>query len=226
MSWWVLWVVGILAGAALSFAVSKAAVSDIERRQLQLFSRPHPGLPAYLAVVGMLVNVASLILLQMVLAGAPLGIWATAALPCWLAGATLPVIALIDGRVRLIPNRIILPLAGVFVALNVVLAIWARNYVPPLVMVVGALCLFAATFAGLGMGDVKLGLLICAWLGLYGWFFPLAAFLIASLMAAAYALIKLCLGKASLKTHIAFGPAFILGAWAAWILMILASPSY
>lgn len=223
---WGLWVVGILAGAALSFAVSKAAVSDIERRQLQLFSRPHPGLPAYLAVVGMLVNVASLILLQLVLAGAPLGIWVTAALPCWLAGATLPVIALIDARVRLIPNRIILPLAGVFAALNVTLAIWARNYGPPLVMVVGALCLYAATFAGLGMGDVKLGLLISAWLGLYGWFFPLVAFLIASLLAAAYAFIKLCRGKASLKTHIAFGPAFILGAWAAWILMILASPSY
>jgi leader peptidase (prepilin peptidase) / N-methyltransferase len=128
-----------------------------------------------------------------------------------LASATLVVLSAIDLERGIIPNRIVLPAAGVVLAAQVALfpdraAEWA------LAAIVSAFVLALPQLVGrawMGMGDVKLGLLLGAALG-WG---VLGAVLLAFLCVFPVAfLVVLRGGLAARKTTIPFGPFLSLGA--------------
>jgi leader peptidase (prepilin peptidase) / N-methyltransferase len=122
--------------------------------------------------------------------------------------AALVAVSAIDVEHRIIPNRIVLPAAAVVLA--------ARTALEPspewaLAALGCSLFLFVAVLAypaGMGMGDVKLALLLGAALGRAG---PvaLAVGMLVALVPAAYLLARH--GSAGRKMAIPFGPFLALG---------------
>jgi leader peptidase (prepilin peptidase) / N-methyltransferase len=128
-----------------------------------------------------------------------------------LTGATLVVLSAIDLDRGIIPNRIVLPAAGIVLLAQVTLfpdraAEWA------LAAVISAFVLALPRLVGrawMGMGDVKLALLLGAALG-WG---VLGAVLLAFLCVFPVAfLVVLRGGLAARKTTLPFGPFLSLGA--------------
>jgi leader peptidase (prepilin peptidase)/N-methyltransferase len=128
--------------------------------------------------------------------------------------AVLIVLAVIDARTRLLPNRIVLPAAGIVLAAQIALS--PDRWLEWVLAALGAsLFLLAAALAypgGLGMGDVKLALLLGAALG-----WSVAAALTIGLVAASVASIVLIAreGWAARKKAIPLGPFLALGGLAA-----------
>jgi leader peptidase (prepilin peptidase) / N-methyltransferase len=129
---------------------------------------------------------------------------AVAALFC----ATLVAVAVIDLEHRIVPNRLVLPAAAIVLA--------ARTDLDPSIewlvaAVAAAIVLFAAVLAypnGLGMGDVKLALLLGAMLGRT---VPVALFIavLAALVPSAVVLARY--GSSARKMPIPFAPLLALG---------------
>ena len=121
----------------------------------------------------------------------------------------LVAVSAIDAEHRIIPNRIVLPAAVIVLAANTALTLspqWA----------IGALAaagfLFAAALAypaGMGMGDVKLALLMGAALGKTV-SVALMAGMLAAMIPGVYLLARH--GKAGRKMGIPFGPFLALGS--------------
>jgi len=129
------------------------------------------------------------------------------------AAAVLVVLAAIDLHRRLIPNRIVLPAVGLVLAGQ--LAFEPHHWVEWTVAAVGAAAFFGVAHAvyreGIGMGDVKLALLLGAALG----WAVVNGLLIGSLLAAAFgAYLLLRKGTAARKETIPFGPFLAAGALA------------
>jgi len=128
-----------------------------------------------------------------------------------VAASVLVVLAAIDLDRRLIPNRIVLPAAAFVLAGQLVFA--SGHWVEWLVASFGAALFFGIAHAiyraGIGMGDVKLALLLGAALGQD----VLPALLIGSLGAAAFGLLLIARsGAAARKETIPFGPFLAGGA--------------
>jgi leader peptidase (prepilin peptidase)/N-methyltransferase len=122
--------------------------------------------------------------------------------------ATLVAVSVTDLELRIIPNRIVLPAAAIVLVAQTVLAPspeWA------LAALGASLILFLAALAypaGMGMGDVKLALLLGAMLGRT---VPVAM-MIAMVAALVPALVLLARhGSAARKMGIPFGPFLALG---------------
>jgi leader peptidase (prepilin peptidase)/N-methyltransferase len=122
--------------------------------------------------------------------------------------AALVAVSVVDLESRIIPNRIVLPAAAVVLAAQTLLfpsPEWA------LAAVSAALFLFVAALAypaGMGMGDVKLALLLGAMLGRT---VPVAM-MIAMIAALAPAIVLLIRhGSAARKMGIPFGPFLAFG---------------
>ena len=125
--------------------------------------------------------------------------------------AALVVLSAIDVERRILPDRIVLPSAAIVLAAHVVLAPerWLEWVLAP----IGAsLFLFAALLAypkGMGMGDVKLCLLLGAALGKL----VLVGLMVGMLAALVPAVVLLALhGAAARKMAIPFGPFLAFGA--------------
>jgi leader peptidase (prepilin peptidase)/N-methyltransferase len=134
--------------------------------------------------------------------------------------AVLIVLAVIDARTRRLPNRIVLPAACVVLAAQIAIAPDRA-----LEWVIAALAAFAflllahlAYPRGLGMGDVKLALLLGAALGS-----AVAAALMIGLLAAALAGIALLVkdGWGARRRTIPLGPFLALGGIVAAALVVL-----
>jgi leader peptidase (prepilin peptidase)/N-methyltransferase len=128
--------------------------------------------------------------------------------------AALLAIAWVDLRERRVPNRIVLPAAAIVLALHT-----AGD--PSLEWVLAALAAFAFLLvpalvypAGLGMGDVKLMLLLGAMLGES----VLVALLVATVAAAIPSLVLILLGRRG--TTFAFAPYLALGGLVALPLVL------
>jgi prepilin signal peptidase PulO-like enzyme (type II secretory pathway) len=125
--------------------------------------------------------------------------------------AVLVVLAAIDLERRVIPNRIVVPAAGVVLIANVIVHLGenASEFVfAATASFLVALFISIATRGGVGMGDVKLCCLLGAGLG----WSVLGAFLVASLGAAVVGIaILLRHGIAARKQTIPFGPFLALG---------------
>jgi leader peptidase (prepilin peptidase)/N-methyltransferase len=134
---------------------------------------------------------------------------ATAAVLVWVAA--------IDLGTRLLPNRIVLPATAVVLAASTVLGMHAFA-----VHLIASVAAFAFLFIAaairpgdLGMGDVKLALLLGALLGRS----VTTAMVIGFGLVALPALVQLARhGRAGLKSHIPLGPFLAAGAVAALLL--------
>lgn len=151
--------------------------------------------------------------------------WRTSALSWWTTPAYLLLavigvcLAAIDSDVHRLPDRLTLhPLPALAVGLVVAsagLQQWGRLPLAAACGLLAGLAFLALALAvpsGLGLGDVKLALLLAValgWLGVLtviGWIFY--GFLFGGL----WALVLLLTRRATRKTHVAFGPPLLLGA--------------
>jgi leader peptidase (prepilin peptidase) / N-methyltransferase len=124
--------------------------------------------------------------------------------------AVLVGVTAVDLRYRIIPNRVVLPAALVGYAISVALAPgrWLELLVGALAAGLIMLVASIASRGGLGMGDVKLSLMLGAFLGR-----GVAVALIGGLLAAALPsiLILLVHGRGGRKMTLALGPYLALG---------------
>ena len=143
--------------------------------------------------------------------------WLLPALLIFAAATT--VLTLVDLAEKRLPNAVVFPTLGV-VALLLVPPTWASGtWWPLLWALVGAAGMFAVYFvlalvspSSMGMGDVKLALvigLLLGWFGLNAWLVGLlAAFIVGGVIA----IIALALRRVTLRGSIPFGPSMLAGA--------------
>lgn len=134
------------------------------------------------------------------------------------ASAVLVVLSLIDIESRRLPSRIVLPAAGLVLLARLLTA--PAHWAAWLGGALGAtafLMVFALAFpAGLGMGDVKLTLLLGAMLG---GAVPVALLLGTSAGAGAAVALLVRDGRRALGRTMAFGPFLAFGAIATALLL-------
>lgn len=132
--------------------------------------------------------------------------------------ATLVVLSVIDVEARRLPNRIVLPAAAIVLIAHIAVAPerWA-SWVGAALGAAAFLFLFALAYpAGLGMGDVKLALLLGAALGTA----ILPALLLGTLSGAAAAVYLLIRhGARARRMTMPFGPFLAFGAIATMLLL-------
>lgn len=146
------------------------------------------------------------------------GEW-TALLPALVALALVATpLTVIDFEHHRLPNRLVftgLVLAGV---LLVVAAAEQDAWSRLLRAALGALAVFAVLYllalvarGGFGLGDVKLGGLIGAYLGWHGWIYVYYGVFAGFVLGAVVAIALLVGRRATMKSFIPFGPMLILG---------------
>jgi leader peptidase (prepilin peptidase) / N-methyltransferase len=142
------------------------------------------------------------------------------ALPAFLvlAGAGT-LLAVVDLRVRLLPNRVVLPALVAGVALLAAAAALDGSWGALLRGVLGAAALFAVFLVlalvspgALGMGDVKLAALVGLYLGWLGWGPLVGGALAGFVVQAVVALALLASRRIGLRGELPFGPAMLAGA--------------
>ena len=141
-------------------------------------------------------------------------------LPAFLAvSAAGMLLALIDLRHHLLPDRVVLPSLGIGVVLLGAAALGHGSW-PALGrgLLAGAalfgvfLVLALISPAGLGMGDVKLAALVGLYLGWLGWNAVVLGAAAGFVVQAVLALVLLLTRRIGLRGELPFGPAMLLGA--------------
>lgn len=135
-----------------------------------------------------------------------------------LACGVLVVLSLIDLESRRLPNRIVLPAAALVLAARVATAPQhSLAWIGAALGAAGFLLMFALVVpAGLGMGDVKLALLLGAMLGSA----VVPAALLGTLAGAAAAVVLLARdGRPALRRTIPYGPFLAFGAIATVLVL-------
>lgn len=125
----------------------------------------------------------------------------------------------VDLAVFRLPDAIVWPTTGLVLALLLVAAIvtaeWARFGTAVLAMVVVGVGYFILAFispTSLGLGDVKLSLVLGLVLGWFGWQAVFFGILGGFIALAVVALALMAVRRASIKSDLAFGPWMIVGA--------------
>jgi len=141
------------------------------------------------------------------------------------------VLAAEDFASHRLPNAVLAPAAVALALLLTFAALvtgaWAdlaRAGMAAAACGVGYLGLALLRPTGLGMGDVKLGALLGAWLGWLGWGAVLAGTLVGFVAGGAVGLLLIASGRATRSTAIAFGPWLLLGAAVASVATVRAGP--
>lgn len=168
------------------------------------------------AVPGAWVEVGTAALLVVVL----VRVGPTATSPAWTWFVLCAVLlAVVDLQHLRLPDRVLLPATtGALLLLTAASAAtggWAalgRGLLGAGALFAGLLVLAVVNPDGLGMGDVKLGVLLGLQLGYLGWPALLAGVLIGFVLQAVLALALLGAGRAGLRTDLPFGPALLGGA--------------
>ncbi|MFR9795402.1 prepilin peptidase [Streptomyces sp. MS06] len=143
-------------------------------------------------------------------------------LAVWLLLAPVGVLlAVVDLRVRRLPDPLTLPLAAAALGLLGVAALlpghsgdWTTAVLGCLALGVGYFVLFLVNPDGMAFGDVKLALGTGAVLGWYGWSTLLLGTLAGFLLGALYGGFLVVVRGAGRRTAIAFGPFLLAGALA------------
>ncbi|MFE0890885.1 prepilin peptidase [Streptomyces rochei] len=139
----------------------------------------------------------------------------------WLLLAPVGVLlAVVDLRVRRLPDPLTLPLAGAALVLLGLTALvpehageWTTALLGALALGGGYGALFLINPAGMGFGDVKLALGAGAALGWYGWATVMLGTFAGFLLGALYGGALVVARRAGRKTAIPFGPFLIAGAF-------------
>lgn len=132
------------------------------------------------------------------------------------------LLAAIDLRTKLLPNRLLLPFTGLVLVLLAAASGLGGGWASLLGAVVGGSVMFLLYLAmalvtpgGIGMGDVKLA----GVLGFYGGYAGAVPWLVTVLggfvVGGVAGVLLLILGGHSRKSHFPFGPAMLVGAMAA-----------
>jgi len=139
----------------------------------------------------------------------------------WFVAVTL-TLTLTDLDRKLIPNRILFPGFGIAVSLLAVAALLDRSWgdlgraLGGSVGYFGFLLLVALLSRhGFGMGDVKLGALLGAFLAFEGWSILVVGALGAFILGGVVSILLLTLRVKGRKDSIPFGPYLVLGAYVA-----------
>ncbi|MER5294883.1 A24 family peptidase [Streptomyces pharetrae] len=140
-------------------------------------------------------------------------------LAVWLLVVPVGVLlAVIDVRVRRLPDVLTLPLAGAVPGLLGLAALapghvgsWTTALLGSLALGGGYLLLFLINPSGMGFGDVKLALGMGAALGWYGWPAVLLGTFAAFVLGALYGGALVVVRRAGRGTAIAFGPFLLVG---------------
>ncbi|WP_331773258.1 A24 family peptidase (plasmid) [Embleya sp. NBC_00888] len=135
---------------------------------------------------------------------------------CWLVPFAV-ALALVDAAVHRLPDRLVLVAGvGLVVVLAGVAAAQARPgaFVRAVVagLVLGAFHLVPALVGGMGMGDVKLALVVGAALGWVGWSCVLVGACAAFVVSGVYAGVMLVVRRGGRGGRVPFGPFMIAGA--------------
>lgn len=129
----------------------------------------------------------------------------------------LMVAADVDAKEQIIPNKLVLTglllrvafwVAELFVTPQDFLPIIKDNLVACLLVVAFFVIAVLVVKDGLGMGDIKLMLVMCLFQGFYG---VVSALFCALCVAFVYAIVVLIMKKKSRKDSVAFAPAILLG---------------
>jgi leader peptidase (prepilin peptidase) / N-methyltransferase len=136
----------------------------------------------------------------------------------FLAGAGV-LLAVVDLRHRLLPDRAVVPTFAVGALLLALAAVAERAWPDLLRAGLGAVVLFAVFLvlalispAGLGMGDVKLAAVVGLYLGWLGWGAVVLGAFAGFVVQAVVALLLLASRRIGLKGELPFGPAMLAGA--------------
>jgi leader peptidase (prepilin peptidase)/N-methyltransferase len=140
-------------------------------------------------------------------------------LAVWLLVAPVGVLlAVVDVRVRRLPDVLTLPLAGAVPGLLGLAALvpgragsWTTALLGALALGGGYFLLFLINPSGMGFGDVKLALGMGAAVGWYGWPAVLLGTFAAFVLGALYGGALVVLRRAGRGTAIAFGPFLLVG---------------
>jgi len=149
-----------------------------------------------------------------------------AALPAYLFFGWLAVaLVWIDIDVHRLPDGLVLPAYPALLALLACACLGAGDWRPMLNALIAMTVLYALYFvmafispASLGFGDVKLSGLIGLVLGWLGLGTALLGLLAGFVAGGVIAIVMLVAQRAGLRSHIAFGPAMLVGAFAALAL--------
>ena len=149
-----------------------------------------------------------------------------AALPAYLFFGWLAVaLVWIDIDVHRLPDGLVLPAYPALLALLACASLGAGDWRPMLNALIAMVVLYALYFvmafispSSLGFGDVKLSGLIGLVLGWLGLGTALLGLLAGFVAGGVIAIVMLVAQRAGLRSHIAFGPAMLLGAFAALAL--------
>jgi leader peptidase (prepilin peptidase)/N-methyltransferase len=144
----------------------------------------------------------------------------SAVLPALVALAlTATPLVVIDYEHHRLPNRLVATMALGAAVLLAVAAVVRGEWHPFVRAIEGAAAVFAVLYLlafisprSFGFGDVKLGGVLGAYLGWFGWLHVYYGIFAGFLLGALVAIVLLASRKASLKTALAFGPMLILGA--------------
>ena len=150
----------------------------------------------------------------------------SAQLPAWLWFVAVGLLlALVDLRTQLLPNRVVLPgVVGGVLLLAVAAAAddgWpelGRAVLAGAAAAAALLLLALVNPRGMGMGDVKLAGLLGLYLGWLGWPVLVTGLFFGFLVQAVLGLTLIALRRAGRQTELPFGPALIVGALAAALL--------
>lgn len=220
MLWHVLaWIVSGLWG----FAVGAVTIKILRQRRIELPDLFYLPFPLCLTLATILLNIIQWLILNYFSHGLCFTHFLIT-LPVYLCTAPFCTLFLTDARYRLLPNRLIGLASVVLIPVLSIVALVRQDFealsrVWVLGVVVGIVLIFA-TYAGLGMGDVKLGARLSSWIGFYGWFAPLVMLLLASFLGGVFALIQVIRKKLELDKDIAFGPWLITGAFITWVVYL------
>ena len=136
-----------------------------------------------------------------------------------LATLTMPL-AVTDIKEHRLPNS--LTSAGFIagIGVSIALGIKEKNFsslIHSLSVALLAGCAFLllnlASRGGMGMGDVKLAVMLSALIAPFGWQVLVIGFIVAFVLGAIIGLILLASKKANRKTLIPFGPYLLVGVW-------------
>jgi leader peptidase (prepilin peptidase)/N-methyltransferase len=136
----------------------------------------------------------------------------------FLAAAGM-LLAVVDLRHQLLPNRVVVPSIGIGAVLLLLGALPDREWEALLGALLGAVLLFVLFLVlalisprGLGMGDVKLAGLIGLYLGWIGWGAVVLGAAAGFVIQALLALALLAGRRIGRRGELPFGPAMLLGA--------------
>ncbi|MGY1786352.1 prepilin peptidase [Geodermatophilus sp. SYSU D00698] len=143
----------------------------------------------------------------------------SAELPAYLLLAVVGVLlAAIDRRHSLLPNRVVLPTLVAGGVLLAGAAAVAGEWPALLRAVLAAAAVFGVLLAmalvsprGMGMGDVKLGAVLGLYLGWLGWPHVVLGLFTGFAVQAVLALVLMAVRRVGLRTELPFGPALLLG---------------